>query len=97
MRNLRDAKANAGDPDACLRLGTFQERVFCQYPEGALDLDLEGDRDRPLEKLREARVEIAYADTSAAANPVAPTVRVRWNDLRGHPAMIALSSALTDQ
>ena len=90
MRSLRDAKPNAGDPDPCLRLETLQERVFCRYPQSALELDLEGERDRPLEKLRDAQVEIDYEDTSAAANPVAPTVRVRWNDLRGHPAMLAL-------
>ena len=99
MRNLRDATADATNADACLHPTTFQERVLCRYAQGSLTLDLNPTtgRDRALAKLKSPSVQLQYVDSSPTANPLTPTIRVQWRDMRGHLATLALSSSITDR
>jgi len=84
MRSVRDAHPNTEELPT-----NFQTAVLAQFPEATI---MTGPPE-----LANAEVEITYEDPNATANPLAPTVTVRWQDLRGRQLSAAASTALTDQ
>jgi len=84
MRTLRDASPNtAKTPNNC------QGAILAAFPTGA-------ETNGPA-SLKGSKAIINYEDAKATANPLIPTVTVRWQDLRGHTCTVALSSAITDR
>jgi type II secretory pathway pseudopilin PulG len=84
MRNLRDASPNSAENPS-----HFQEAILAAYPSGT-------EKDGP-GALKGAKVKVTYDDPRATVNPLTPTVTLWWQDLRGHPCTVALSSAITDR
>lgn len=84
MRNLRDANPNSVDTPTA-----FQTAVLNAFPDGT---EMAGPS-----QLREATVEISYEDPTVNANPLVPTVTLRWQDLRGHAMTLGVTSAITDR
>lgn len=84
MRTLR-----AANPNTDTNTTAFQTAVLTKYPNNTLKAG-------PT-LLRNSTVRVTYVVASAASNPLIPTVEVRWNDLRGRPATLSISSALTDR
>ena len=84
MRSVRDAHPNTEETPT-----NFQTAVLAQFPEATIMTGPPG--------LANAELEINYEDPSPTANPLAPTVTVRWEDLRGRQISAAASSALTDR
>lgn len=84
MRSVRDASPNSAKvPNNC------QTAVLAAFPSGTV-------KNGPV-ALKDAKVTVTYEDAKTTANPLIPTVTLRWQDLRGHTCTIALSSAITDR
>lgn len=84
MRILRDRNPNSADDPT-----NFQDSILSAYPEG---VEMTGPEQLPM-----SRVVVNYENAAAASNPLVPTVQVRWNDMRGHPVSVSMSSAITDR
>jgi prepilin-type N-terminal cleavage/methylation domain-containing protein len=84
MRNLRDANLNTPENP-----NNFQSNILSRYQDG-----WEGAG--PIE-LRNSTISVTYEDGSPTANPLVPTVRIQWEDLRGHVMTLQVSSAITDR
>ena len=84
MRNLRDTF-----PNSTANPNNFQNAILNAFPA---EVETNGPAG-----LNNAKVTVSYEDARAAANPLSPTVTLRWRDLRGHTCTVALSSAITDR
>ena len=84
MRSVRDAHPNTADNPT-----DFQTNVLEQFPNETV---MTG----PLQ-LTNSEVEITYESAAPTANPLTPTVTVRWKDLRGRQVSDSISTALTDR
>ena len=84
MRNLRDTF-----PNSATAPNNFQNAVLAAYPAGV-------ETDGPA-ALSNSKVTVSYEDTNLTANPLVPTVRVEWLDLRGRTCALSLSSAISDR
>lgn len=83
MRNIR-----AANPNTPTNPNNFQNNVLAAYPNGSVSAG-------PTQ-LTGAQVTVTYENPSQLANPLIPTVRIDWQDLRGHPVNITMSTAITD-
>jgi len=84
MRNLRDTF-----PNSATAPNNFQNAVLAAYPAGV-------ETDGPA-ALSNSKVTVSYEDANPTANPLVPTVRVEWRDLRGRTCALSLSSAISDR
>ena len=84
MRTVRDAHPNTDEEPT-----NFQTNVLAAFPDGTT---MTGPPE-----LTNSEAEITYEDASVSANPLVPTVAVRWDDLRGRRITASVSTALTDQ
>jgi prepilin-type N-terminal cleavage/methylation domain-containing protein len=84
MRGLRDTY-----PNTTTLPTNFQTHVLAQFPDNT---EITGSSLLP-----GSRIKVTYEDPNATANPLVPTVRVQWTDLRGHDVSATVTSALTDR
>lgn len=84
MRSLRDANRTLDGSS-----GGFQSVIFERFPPAA--------KTAGPTALRGSEVTVTYENPSANANPLVPTVTIRWLDLRGRTMAFSLSSAITDR
>jgi len=83
MRNIRSANPNSpSNPN------NFQTNILAAYPHDSVSAG-------PTQ-LTGSQVIVTYENPSQLANPLIPTVEIQWQDLRGHTAVITMTTAITD-